>query len=42
VATFEESWRVRGELGHAADYLNTLRFAPEPSELGAFFSYLVP
>ena len=32
VAAFEERWLVRRELGHAADYRHSLRFAPEPSE----------
>ncbi len=30
VAAFEERWRVGEELGHAADYLQTSPFAPEP------------
>ena len=28
VAAFEESWHVRGKLGHAADYLRISAFAP--------------
>ena len=33
VATFEECWLVRGGLGHAADYLHSSAFAPEPPNL---------
>ncbi len=31
MAADEERWRVRRKLGHAADYLQTSPFAPEPS-----------
>ena len=31
VAAFEEGWQIRGKLGHAADYLHSSPFAPEPS-----------
>ena len=30
VAAFEEHWQVRGKLDHAADYLHSSAFAPEP------------
>jgi len=34
VAACEERWQIRGKLGHAADYLYSSPFAPEPIEEG--------